>query len=174
MLIFICLWSIFLYIFYFLKSDISGFSHLILYGILGVYSYYSIFFIHKNIWNMICYMHFVVYIKYYSLYILFIFIFIFLFFARANIQTIICHRSYVYIFGLEWFIYWFINSESGEDGYVYHFHYVYGSFDYIWYNRDSFFMYMNVCSFFIYIYNCSINYIIPLYSIYPHHYLFFI
>lgn len=101
----------FIYFLYFKKwphlvfsFQISDISH-ILYGILGVYSYYSIFFIHKNIWNMICYMHFVVYIKYYSLYILFIFIFIFLFFARANIQTIICHRSYVYIFGFIWFIY---------------------------------------------------------------------
>lgn len=123
----------------------------ILYGILGVYSYYAIFFIHKNIWNMICYMYFVVHIKYYSLYILFIFIFIFLFFCARkytnyNMSQIICIYIWfrmVYIwfkYGLKWFIYhftshicdviyWFINSESGEDGYVYHFLYVYGSFD---------------------------------------------
>lgn len=120
-------------------------------------------------------------------YFIYIYFYFFIFCAR-NIQTIICHRSYVYIFGLEWFHMVYICLNMISNGlyidlsilspvrtvmYIIFFMYMNQliKFDLI---IIHYFLYMNVCSFFIYIYNCFINYIIPLYSIYPHHYLFFI
>lgn len=45
-------------------------------------------------------------------YFIYIYFYFFIFCAR-NIQTIICHRSYVYIFGLNWFIFGLYMFKNG-------------------------------------------------------------
>lgn len=125
----------------------SLFSHFILFGISYLCICFMPYFSYKCL-NMIDYIHFLVYMIYYSLniylyiyylnYFIIILFYYYIILCARNIQTIIYPHIIFYsivciyiifshIYYILLFLYWFINSKSGEDDY----------------SNIIFFMYMN-------------------------------
>lgn len=154
----------------------SPFSHFILFGISYLCICFMPYFSYKCL-NMIDYIHFLVYMIYYSLNIYLYIFYYYIILCARNIQTIIYpHYHILYIC---WYIVLFIYIIFSHLYYLWCYIFIlspvrtiipilfslciwiiYIKFDLI---IIHYFLYMNECSFFIYIYVCSIKHIILLY-----------